>query len=95
MFQRASTLVYALSSTPSWYSSGPTTTRTWYRPSRSRAARETQNRAVSSSISTPMLAMNASSPVAFQYSHVPQATSAEMWCSMRPERMGTCSPLGP
>ena len=60
-----------------------------------RGARDTQNRAVSSSISTPMPAMNASSPVAFQYSHVAQATSAEMWCSMRPERMGTCSPLGP
>ena len=33
------------------------------------AAREAQKRAVSSSISTPMHAMNSSSPVAFQYSH--------------------------
>ena len=39
--------------------------------------------------------MKTSSPVAFQYSHTPQATSAEMWCSMRPLRMGTISPSGP
>ena len=53
------------------------------------AVREAQKRAVSSMISTPMEAMKSSSPVAFQYSHTPQATSAEMWCSMRPQRMGT------
>ena len=38
--------------------------------------------------------MNSSSPVPFQYSHVAQPTSAEMWCSSRPERMGIISPCG-
>ena len=61
MFQRASRFVYALSSTASWYSSGPTTTRMWQRPSRSRAARDAQKRAVSSISSTPMSTMNSSS----------------------------------
>ncbi len=42
-----------------------------------------------------MLAMKSSSAVTFQYSHTAQATSAEMWCSMKPERMGIFSPPGP
>src|SRR5665647_648178 len=67
----------------------------WWRPSSPKDAREAQKRAVSSMISTPIDAMKASSAVAFQYSHTPQATSAEMWCSMRPLRMGTISPSGP
>ena len=50
MFQRAMTLVNVLSSTPSWYSSGPMTVRTWYVPLRSRVARLAQKRAVSNRI---------------------------------------------
>ncbi len=41
-----------------------------------------------------MRSMNSSSPVPFQYSQVAQPTSAEMWCSSRPERMGIISPCG-
>src|SRR6185437_10196324 len=65
--ERAGMLVKALSSTSSWYSSGPTTWRIWRRPSDSGTAREAQNRAVSSTISAPARTKKSSSPVARQY----------------------------
>ena len=67
MFQRAMTLVKALSSICSWYSSGPMTPRMWQRPSASGLARLAQNRAVSSRISAPASSRKPSSPVACQY----------------------------
>ena len=67
MFQRAITLVKALSSTSSWYSSGPITWRMCRRPSASATARDAQNRAVSSRISAPACRRKSSSPVARQY----------------------------
>ena len=59
MFQRAITLVKALSSMCSWYSSGPMTPRMWNAPSLSRTARLAQKRAVSSRISAPASRRNA------------------------------------
>src|SRR5262244_4457156 len=53
MFQRAITLVKALSSTSSWYSSGPITCRMWRLASASDTARDAQSRAVSNMISAP------------------------------------------
>src|SRR5262249_7617137 len=69
MFQRAITLVKALSSTSSWYSSGPITWRMCRLPSTSATARDAQNRAVSSRISAPARRKKSSSPVARQYCH--------------------------
>ena len=74
MFHRAMTLVKALSSTSSWYSSGPMTWRMCRLPSASGAAREAQNRAVSRMISAPAERKNSSSPLARQ--------------STSPDRMG-------
>src|SRR5208282_5173554 len=69
IFQRAIALVKALSSTSSWYSSGPITWRICRLPSASVTARDAQKRAVSSRISAPASMKNASSPVARQYCH--------------------------
>jgi hypothetical protein len=66
-FQRAMPLVYALSSTGTWYSSGPITPSMWWRPSVPRRTREAQKRAVSTMSSAPASSANASSPVARQY----------------------------
>jgi len=69
MFQLAITFVKALSSTSSWYSSGPITCRKCRLPSGSSTARDAQKRAVSNRISAPASRKNASSPVARQYCH--------------------------
>ena len=94
MFQRAITFVKALSSTSSWYSSGPMTWRMCRPPSAPASAREAQKRAVSSRISAPARRKNSSSPVARQYRHTAYAMSALMCSSILPHRTSTIAPSG-
>jgi len=53
-----------------------------------------QKRAHSNNISRPLSRMNASSPVARQYSMTPYGMAAEMWCSCSAFKMRSTAPSG-
>ncbi len=94
-FQRAITFVKALSSTSSWYSSGPMMPRRWTLPSASRSSREAQKRAVSMSRRRPPPLAKVSSPLQATCSAAAQAMSATTWSSRSPVHTRRGCAVGP